>query len=600
MPKGVGHAPSKPVPAEDFLQFLVTRGALPEARSEHIREESERTGRSPLVLIAESGILSEEEAYRLRGEFLGVPFFSIAPDTKIPPELFLLIPEEAAKRYQVVPLGREGFMLDVGMLAPEDSAAQDALRFLATREGIRTRIFLITASAFQGILNQYRPFRGEVAQALTELERILTESEEAAPETRRGRGAQLLTEAPIIKMVAVFLRQAVEGNASDLHIEPGHVQMRVRFRVDGILYTSLFLPMSVHPAIIARLKILSQLKIDETRLAQDGRFRANFDGKEIDFRVATLPTALGEKVAIRLLDPAIGLKTLSELGLVGRALRDVQEAVAHPFGVILITGPTGSGKTTTLYAMLQEMKRDAENIVTLEDPVEYYVDGVNQSQVNEEIGYTFASGLRHILRGDPNIIMVGEIRDRETAKLAVHAGLTGHVVLSTLHTNNALGAIPRLIDLGVDHFLISPTLLLVVAQRLVQHLCPDCKTPRAPLPRERERIVQAISELPEEERAALPEEREWKVWDAPGCEKCRGRGMRGRIAVFETLRMTRELGELILTTPSSAKIADEARRQGIVTMFQDGIRKVLEGSVSFQELLRVVEESEDAEMIDRR
>jgi type IV pilus assembly protein PilB len=573
-----------------FLAYLVAKGVIPEDRAARVREESERIGRPPEALIAESGILSEEDVYRLRAEFLGMPYRALPPDEKIPPELFKMIPEEAARRYQFVPLGREGSLLDVGMCAPESSEAQDALRFLAMHEGVQVRKFLIAPTTFQAILNQYRPFQGEVKEALSELEAMFQEEGKEKPEERPER-AVTVTEAPIIKMVAVMLRQAVEGNASDIHIEPGMTQMRVRFRVDGILYTSLFLPMTVHAAIVARLKILSSLKIDETRLAQDGRFRSTIEGRQLDFRVATLPTAWGEKVTIRILDPTISLRTFEELGLKGQAQRAISEAVKRPFGVIFISGPTGSGKTTTLYAMLQGLNRDEVNIVTLEDPIEYFIDGVNQSQTNEEIGYTFGVGLRHILRGDPNVIMVGEVRDSETAKLAIHAGLTGHLVLSTIHTNNAVGIIPRLIDLGVDAFLISPTLLIGVAQRLVQRLCPDCRVPRDPYPAEMQLIEEALRTLPEGERSRIPSNR--KLYEAPGCDQCRGKGTRGRIAVFEVLRMTPDLRRAIASGASEILIREEAVRQGMVTMFQDGILKVLEGTIALEELLRVVEEKEE-------
>lgn len=578
--------------SEDFLRFLVAQGLLDEERAQRVREESARAKQLPEWMVVQQGLLSEEDASHARAAFLKVPFRELPEDFEVPKDLSRIIPEEAVQRYQFIPLKREGGVLEVGMVSPDDLVAQNALRFLLAREGLREDIFLIAPSAFRRALRQYRPFRGEVEQAIGELQETLTEGSPAAQAQPLPRGGEVFEEAPIIKMVAVIFRQAVEGGASDVHIEPGLHQMRVRFRVDGILYTSLFLPMSAHAAVASRLKILATLKIDETRLAQDGRFRSVIDGKSIDFRVATFPTSLGEKVAIRILDPSVGLRSLSDLGLVGHTQRIVEEAIRKPFGMILITGPTGSGKTTTQYGILQEFNRDEQNIVTLEDPIEYFIEGVNQSQINDEIGYSFSTGLRHVLRGDPDIIMVGEIRDSDTAKLAVHAGLTGHLVLSTLHTNNAIGVIPRLIDLGVDAFLVAPTLTLAVAQRLVQRLCDACKTSRDPLPQEREVIASALVQTPEKERASFPKEKEWKIWEAKGCDRCRGRGTIGRIAVFEALKMTRELEEIILEAPSEARIAKEAERQGMVTMFQDGIRKALDGRVALREVLRVVEEQQ--------
>lgn len=286
---------------------------------------------------------------------------------------------------------------------------------------------------------------------------------------------RLAEEAPITKVVAVILGHGVDGRAADIHIEPIEGKVRVRFRLDGILHASIFLPFHLLPALISRIKILASMKIDETRVPQDGRFSTKINGKNIDFRVSTFPTMLGEKVAIRVLDPTQGLINLDDLGLTQRNIQLVREAIAKPYGLLLSTGPTGSGKTTTLYTLLRMLNKEGKNIVTLEDPVEYFIDGVNQSQIRTEIGYTFATGLRHVLRQAPDIIMVGEIRDEETASLSIHSALTGHLVLSTLHTNNALGVIPRLIDLGIRPFLISPTLKLAIAQRLVRKLCSECK-----------------------------------------------------------------------------------------------------------------------------
>ena len=284
-----------------------------------------------------------------------------------------------------------------------------------------------------------------------------------------------MEDAPVTKIVAVILRHALEGNASDIHIEAVSDRVKIRFRVDGVMYTSIVLPLTIHEAIVSRIKILTDMKIDEKRKPQDGRFEARIEGRDIDFRVSTFPSFFGEKVVIRILDRERGVKSLEELGLSADHLKIVREMVARPYGLILLTGPTGSGKTTTLYAMLKELDREANNVVSLEDPIEYNIEGVNQSQVRPEIGYDFASGLRTILRQDPDIIMVGEIRDKETAAMAIHAALTGHLVLSTLHTNNAAGVVPRLIDMGVDPYLIAPTLLMVIGQRLVRKLCPDSR-----------------------------------------------------------------------------------------------------------------------------
>jgi type IV pilus assembly protein PilB len=332
------------------------------------------------------------------------------------------------------------------------------------------------------------------------------------------------------------------------------------------------------------------LKIDEMRVPQDGRFSAKFDGKEVDFRVSTFPTTEGEKVVLRVLDPTTGLLDLGELGLVGRNLRVIKEAIEKPYGMILATGPTGSGKTTTLYAIMRILNEEGVNIVSLEDPVEYHIEGVNQSQTRPDIGYTFATGLRSIVRQDPDIIMVGEIRDEETAFLATHAALTGHLVLSTLHTNNAIGTIPRLIDLGIKPYLIPPTLSISLAQRLVRRLCPECKKKVKPSTKIKDLILSELEAIPESAKGELKIPKEITIFEPVGCKKCRFEGYSGRIGVFEVLTMTDNLAELILKEPSEVKIAEEAKRQGMITMKQDGILKVLEGITSIEEVLRVAEE----------
>jgi len=333
---------------------------------------------------------------------------------------------------------------------------------------------------------------------------------------------------------------------------------------------------------------LSNLRIDERRVPQDGRFRSRLGDKEVDFRVSTFPTAAGEKVALRILDTSQGVRTLPDLGVMGRNLETMKEAIHKPFGLIFITGPTGSGKSTTIYSILKILNTDGVNIVTLEDPVEYYIEWVNQSQIRPEIGYTFGSGLRQILRQDPNVIVVGEVRDNETATLSIHAALTGHIVLSTLHTNNAIGAIPRLIDMGVEPFLIPSSLNLVAAQRLVKKLCPDCRKEVAAPERAKEIITNAIASMPEGIKKDLKVKDPIKIYEPQGCPQCNDKGTRGRIAVFEILAMTSELSQIIASGVSEDKLVAEAKRQNMITMFQDGILKVLDGIIGLEELIHVV------------
>jgi len=399
------------------------------ARSKNISIEEE---------LLERG-LDEQKILKAKGEAFGIPTFSLA-GKKVPFDLLKNIPEESAKHYQFVPINLENGIISIGMVDPDNIEAKEALKFIATRLNQPFKIFLISRRDMAAVLGEYKGISGEVTKVLGELEVALSE-ESTLPKEMIREETSFVEDAPITKIVAVILRHATEGRASDVHIEPSGDKLRVRFRVDGVLYTSLFLPMKVHDSIISRIKILTNMQLDEKRKPQDGRFSAKIEGREIDFRVSTFPTYFGEKVAIRILDPETGVKNLDDVNFSPGHAKAVKEALTRAYGLILLTGPTGSGKSTTLYAMLQSLNEDRWNIVSLEDPVEYSIIGINQSQVRPEIGYDFAEGLRHILRQDPDVIMVGEIRDKETAQLAIHAALTGHLVFSTLHTNTAVGLI---------------------------------------------------------------------------------------------------------------------------------------------------------------
>jgi type IV pilus assembly protein PilB len=498
------------------------------------------------------------------------------------------IPEEAAVFYRFVPIAREGDVLKVGMVEPSDLKAKEALRFIVQRSELKLEIYTISENDFKEVLKQYRTLRGEVKKALKELEKELEVEKEEKP-TKEELAQKITTEAPITKIVAVILRHAAEGDASDIHIEPTEKRVKVRFRVDGVLYASIFLPTEVQAAVVSRIKILSNLKIDETRVPQDGRFHTTISGKKIDFRVSTFPTVSGEKVVLRVLDPSVGLRKFADLGLQGRSLKMIAENIKKPFGMILITGPTGSGKTTTLYSILRELNQETVNIISLEDPVEYYIEGISQSQIKPDIGYTFASGLRHILRQDPDVIMVGEIRDEETASLAIHAALTGHILLSTLHTNNAIGVIPRFVDMGVGTFLIPPTMNLAIAQRLVRRLCPKCRKEVAAPPEISDIIEKELNKIKSVEDVAKWN-KPFKIYRSQGCKFCNNKGTKGRIALYEMLEMTPELEEVVNKGATELAIKKEAQRQGMVTMMQDGVIKVLQGVISFEEMIKSVEE----------
>jgi len=394
-------------------------------------------------------------------------------------------------------------------------------------------------------------------------------------------------------MVFVILKHAVEGNASDIHIEPVENETRVRYRVDGVLHTSLVLPRYVHSAIVARIKVLSNLKLDETRIPQDGRFRTEWDGRIIDYRVSTLPLFTNEKVVMRILDRAAVVLDLEKLGFEGHTLRLMQESVKKTVGMILLTGPTGSGKSTTLSALLTILNNEAVNIITLEDAVEYYINGINQSQVRADVGLTFAAGLRSILRQDPDVIMVGEIRDNETAELAVHAALTGHLVLSTLHTNDSSGAIPRLIDMKIEPFLITASLATVAAQRLVRRLCPYCQE-EAKLPAElKAEIDEEIKLIPEsviKERLGGEMPKELKFFEGKGCIRCEQTGYKGRVLITEILEMDEALKNVVVGNPTIDEIRRTAKRQKMMSIKQDGILKAIERKTSLSEVIRVTRE----------
>ena len=575
----------------DLIQQLIKKKILTKKEGIGLKAEARKSGKTQEEVILAARIIDESSLFKIKSEILKVPLKKSLPE-EVSLETLSVIPKESAEYYKMVPLKirEEEKVLEVGMVYPENTLAQEALKFLARQQKLRPEIFLITFSDFKKILEKYRAPKKEMEKALEKLEEEIKIVPEKRIEKREFK--RLVEEAPIIKIVAVILRQAVEGRASDIHIEPTRENLKVRYRLDGVLHSSLLLPLKVHPAIVARIKILSGLRIDETRIPQDGRFSTNIGGKRIDFRVSTFPTTLGEKVAIRVLDPEEGLKSLDELGLRDQNLKWVKEAIGKPYGMILATGPTGCGKTTTLYALLRILNKEEVNIVTLEDPVEYFIAGVNQSQVKPEINYTFARGLRQILRQDPDIIMVGEIRDEETASLAVHASLTGHLVLSTLHTTSAPGVIPRLIDMGIRPFLIPPTLSLAISQRLVRVLCPFCKKKTKATPEERKYILGKIKNLPQNLKNKLKIKSPLYIFKPKGCKKCNFKGYSGRTGVFEILKMTDKLAEIITQHPNEREILKEARNQGMISMEEDGLLKALDGQTTLEEVMRVAEEKE--------
>lgn len=575
--------------SERLLQELLSRQLIREDVAIKLKRETLLSGRPLEEILYERRLIDDVKVAEVKSQIVGVPYQKINVEA-LDASVLELIPEETVRTYSVAPLGKQGETLVVGMVQPDDAKAQEALRFVANRSHLSLGVYLISYSDWQEVLRKYSPFKSSIEAAV----KSLSLKPGTMPGGRRlvrldedlGKGGE---EAPIIKIVADTFREAIQSHASDIHLEPQENYMRIRFRVDGELKEAASLPIELGAAIISRVKVISNLKIDETRIPQDGRFRSRIFDREIDFRVATFPTPLGEKMAIRVLDPTTGLKSFDNLGLTGHNLETVKAGIDKPYGMILITGPTGSGKTTTLYALLQGLNKEDVNIVSLEDPVEYFVAGINQSQVRPEIGYDFASGLRQILRQDPDVIMVGEIRDAETASLAIQAALTGHIVLSTLHTNNAAGVIPRLIDMKVEPFLLSVALNLMIAQRLVGKLCPDCKKPDPASPDLSAIIERTMKELPAD--LAGKYQKPYQIYHAPGCAKCRNRGIVGRVAIYEVLQMTPALDDVIQGGPALNKIVKAAKEQGMVDLRADGVLKALDGLISMEEVVRTTSES---------
>ena len=581
----------------NLLGLLVEKGLL--SAQDRAKAEAELAKHRPLSeTLSERGI-SVKDALNVAGGVYGFPT-RILGDPPANNDVLNYIPIDSARYYGFVPLDMAEGALEVGIIDPDNIEAFDALQFISGKIGIPYKIFLITKDDFNRVLDAYQNLSGEVGKALSEYETVSKPSPaEVSPVSKTsvpsddsitttnetlnlsGPHENLKEDAPVTKIVSTLLRYAIEGHSSDIHIEPSPKKTRVRFRTDGVLHTSLELPRNVHEAVVARVKILAKLRLDEKRKPQDGRFSAYVEKHRIDFRVSTFPTEFGEKVVMRILDQSTATATLDSIGFSKEQLTSVRAMMQAPYGIILIAGPTGSGKSTTLFAMLSELDREKFNIVSLEDPVEYEIPGVSQSQVRPEIEYTFASGLRSILRQDPDIIMVGEIRDKETAVLAVQAALTGHLVFSTIHTNTAAGAIPRLIDMGVDPFFIAPTLVSVIGQRLVRKLCTDAGKAFPVTESIKELIERDFADLPEKYRHELPPFTQF--YHAGSTDECPN-GTRGRTAVFEVLRMDKDLEKVVLKEPVEESVYAVARAGGMFTMRESAILKAATGEIPFEEV----------------
>lgn len=579
--------------ATSFEDFLLQHGFIPKPvfdKMQSAKMEISKTSKEPFELdkyLVSQKILEEEDIAKAKAEFFNLPYIDLRK-TKVPPEVLEAIPKESVSFYQFVPFAKDEQILKVAITDPTNLQALQALEFLGQKQTLQVQIFLASPGSIGTVLGNKKNLSSVVGQALKDFQTEVKANQR--PElVKISQRPQVIEDAPIIKIVDVIMTNAIEANASDIHIEPSESDVRVRYRIDGILHTSLMLPKHVHSAIISRIKILSNLKIDESRLPQDGRFHVDTEHKSVDLRVSILPLIYGEKIVMRILDKSGSVPTLEQLGVRGRSLTWVMENIKKTHGIFLITGPTGSGKSTTLYSILSIINTPSVNIVTLEDPVEYFIEGVNQSQINPDIGLTFAAGLRSILRQDPNIVMVGEIRDKETAELAVHAALTGHLVFSTLHTNNAIGAMPRMIDMDIEPFLLVASVNVVMGQRLVRKICQDCKKEEPLNPALKGEIEKHLVGIPDEYFEGL-DKTSLKIFKGQGCDKCEKTGYKGRFGIFEVLVITPEIQNLVLSKAPSQKVFEVANREGMITMKQDGIIKLLRGETTMDEIIRVTTE----------
>lgn len=560
---------------------LITEEQLNEA----IRLQKLEGKRLGSVLL-KLGYINEESLITFLSRQYNVPAINLS-EHKIDTSLLKLIPYETAKRYQLIPISKDGAGIRIAIADPSNNLAIDDVRFLS---GMKVIVYVAAESAIMDAIEKYYPKKEAKVSVnsrkgtkdimeMEDLNKVIGSALEdiTVVEEKEDKEGPKEVDAPIVKLVNGILMNAIKSHASDIHIEPSEEILRVRYRIDGVLQPVLKLPIKIKNALTSRIKIMSHLDISERRLPQDGRIKLKFgDDKEIDFRVSTLPTLFGEKVVMRLLDKSNLQLDLTKLGFDENALNAFLEAIEKPYGMILVTGPTGSGKTTTLYSALSQLNKPGVNIMTAEDPVEYNFFGINQVQIKEDIGLTFASALRAFLRQDPDIIMVGEIRDFETAEIAVKAALTGHLVLSTLHTNDAPSTITRLMNMGIEPFLVSASVILVIAQRLARKICQNCKA-------EHEVSETALLKI------GFPADKikNVKCYMGMGCPECNNTGYKGRIALYEVMPVKNELKELILQGASSSDIKREAVRLGMSTLRQSGIKKVMDGITTIEEILRV-------------
>jgi type IV pilus assembly protein PilB len=570
-----------------YEKQLINSDQLSAIKFEHVN-----SGKSIEDIIKDRGYVNSDDLIKAKGEAFGIEFNALE-DIQIDPALLDMVPVTVARKYKAVPFSLNGNNLSLAMVDPLDL---QTIEFIERKTGYQVVPFITTEKAIERVLEEQKgkAIGEEITAALEEISQTTLKIEENAGEISDAT----LRDAPIARIVGMILETAVKTGASDIHLEPGEDVTRLRYRIDGILEEKRKIPKEMHDSIVARIKILGKMKIDEKRIPLDGRFKVQVGNTQTDLRVSTLPTIYGEKVVIRLLKEEGAVFSFKDLGMRGLSLKRLEEATLKPTGMVLVTGPTGSGKTVTLASALAKLNTVRVNIVTLEDPVEIRVPGINQVQINPQAGLNFANGLRSFLRQDPNIIMVGEIRDGETAELAIHAALTGHLVLSTLHTNSASGALPRMLDMGVENFLLASTVNVVVAQRLVRKICSECRDGYEPPDEVKEDMNRVLGTI-EQSKILMSKDPEiaksiktlkegkMKLYKGKGCDKCANTGYRGRLGIFEVLEVTNEVAHLTLENSPASKIEAVAVEEGMLTLLQDGYLRVMEGSTTLEEVMRV-------------